>query len=75
MNDHPVNLFLDTNSKANRDVSRVRGVLELEGALEVCDHLEAAHVDPAHSLGADGALHHRDDVHRVEAEGYDQVRL
>ena len=53
----------------------MRGVLELEGALEVCDHLEAAHVDPAHSLRADGALHHRDHVNGVEAEGDDQVRL
>ena len=45
------------------------GVLELQGALQVGDHLEAPDVDPPHSLGADGALHDGDHVDGVEPWG------
>ena len=40
----------------HRDVACVGGVLELQCALQVGSHLEAADVDPPHSLGAAGVI-------------------
>ena len=39
-------------------------VLELQGALQVGDHLEAPDVDPPHSLGANDAV---DDGYQVDS--------
>ena len=61
--------------KAHRDVPGVGSVLELQGALEVGNHLKAADVDPSDPFGADGAVHDGDHVDGVEAEGDDEVRL